>query len=77
MKLRALCTQAAAACEAQEKQDALASLWDKTLQFESEPSGADRLSIAALQNFEKRRHKAAPGQSSTMMIATQQASKWL
>jgi hypothetical protein len=38
----------------QEKQDAFANLWDMTLQFESELSGADRSSVAALQNVETR-----------------------
>jgi hypothetical protein len=42
-----------AACKAQEKQDALADIWDMMLQLESELSGADRLSVAALQNVEK------------------------
>jgi hypothetical protein len=42
-----------AACEAQEIQDALADFWDMTLQFESEPSGVDRSSVATLQNVEK------------------------
>jgi hypothetical protein len=61
MNLRALLTRAVAACEAQEKQDALADLWDMTLQFESELSGADRSSVAALQNVEKRRREALMG----------------
>jgi hypothetical protein len=61
MNLRALLTRAVAACEAQEKQDALADLWDMTLQFESELSGADRASVAALQNVEKRRREALMG----------------
>jgi hypothetical protein len=55
--LRALLTRAVAAYEAQEKEDTLAHLWDTTLQFESEPSGADRSSVAALQNIEKRRRE--------------------
>jgi hypothetical protein len=62
MKLRALLTRFVAACEAQQKQDALAHLRDTTLQFESELSGADRSSVAALQqNDEKRRREALMG----------------
>jgi hypothetical protein len=59
MNLRALFTRAAAACEAQEEKDALADLWDIMLQFESELiSGADRSSVAALQDVEKRKREA-------------------
>jgi hypothetical protein len=36
------------------KQDALVDLWDMTPQFESELSGTDRSSVAAIQNVEKR-----------------------
>jgi hypothetical protein len=45
MKLRALLTRAVAACEAQEKQDAFAELWDMTLEFESELNCADQSSV--------------------------------
>jgi hypothetical protein len=51
VNLRALLTRAVEAYfEGQEKQDTLADLWDMTLQFEFELSGADRSSVAALQN---------------------------
>jgi hypothetical protein len=61
MNLRALLTRAVAACEAQEKEDALAALWDMTLQFESALSGADRSSVAALETVERRRRQALMG----------------
>jgi Suppressor of forked protein (Suf) len=60
MNLRALLTRAVAACEAEDKRDALASLWDMTLHFES-VGGADPASAAALQTIEKRRREALMG----------------
>jgi hypothetical protein len=39
------------------KQRLVKTRWDMMLQFESELSGADRSSAAALQNVEKRKHE--------------------
>ena len=63
MNLRALLTRAVAACEAQDKGDALAALWDMTLQFESLLSGADQSSVSALESVERKRREALMGAS--------------
>lgn len=60
LNLRALLTRAVAACEAGNKQSALASLWDTRLHFES-VSGADPASIGSLQRIEQRRHEVLMG----------------
>ena len=60
MNLRALLTRAVAACELENKQDAVASLWDMTLYFES-VGGTGTPSITSLQAIEKRRHEALFG----------------
>jgi Suppressor of forked protein (Suf) len=61
MNLRALLTRAVAACEAQERSDALAALWDMTLHFESLMSGADPACIATIQKIERQRREALIG----------------
>jgi len=58
--LRALLTRAVAACEAENKKDALASLWDMTLYFES-IIGSDAASAANLFEIEKKRREAIKG----------------
>jgi hypothetical protein len=60
VNLRALLTRGVAACEAEEKRDALASLWDMTLYFES-MGGSDAGSVAALQAIEQKRREALMG----------------
>lgn len=60
INLRALLTRAIAACEMEDKPDAMASLWDMTLHFES-VGGSDSASFVALQTIEKRRREALMG----------------
>jgi Suppressor of forked protein (Suf) len=61
MNLRALLTRAVATCEAQDRRDALASLWDMTLHFETIISGSDQNSMALLRKIEQRRREAILG----------------
>ena len=61
MNLRALLTRAVASCEGKEHEEALASLWDLTLYFESLTSGADQESVLALQKIERQRRAALLG----------------
>ena len=58
--LRALLTRAVAACEAEDKKEALASLWDMTLHFES-IIVSDTASVANLFEIEKKRREAVKG----------------
>jgi Suppressor of forked protein (Suf) len=60
VNLRALLTRAVAACEIENKPDALASLWDMTLHFEA-VGFPDPSSVESLHTIEKRRHEALLG----------------
>ena len=60
--LRALLTRAVAACEAEDDMgDAVAALWDMTLQFEAILCGTESGNLSALQSVERKRHAALMG----------------
>lgn len=60
VNLRALLTRAVAACEDQNKQGALAALWDMTLRFESVLE-ADAASAKHVREIERKRRQAVVG----------------
>lgn len=61
MNLRALLTRAVAACEAQEKENSLALLWNMTLHFESVMGGSDPTIAVTMQKIERQRRAALMG----------------